>query len=78
MMDRYLMRTKDITIVLGMVVIVMYLFNLSSHIVHWDDAVKKMDNMELQMATNSTSIAVLNAQYFEINKKLETIDRHTR
>lgn len=78
MKDSTLMRAKDISIILGILMIVGYLFKISSHVTHWDDMVIEMQILKPIVAADSASIMLLQTRFDYIKQDLEEIKKNTR
>lgn len=76
--NRLLMQTKDISVIIGIITILVYLFGLSRHTTHWDDVVTDMVLIKTTVAANTSAIALLQSHYDDIKTDLTEIKRNTR
>jgi hypothetical protein len=78
MKDSMFMKAKDVSIIIGIVTILGYLFRMSSHVTHWDDVVSDMAVIKPIIAADTAAIALLQSHYVDIKDDLAEIKKNTR
>lgn len=76
--DKILIRAKDIAMVISILTLLGFLIGPSKKIFQLEQTIEDVKALKLDVFQNTTNIAVINAQYADIQKQLEQVNWQLR